>query len=108
MLTESLLLSLAGAAAGVGLAWLIERLIVDLLSSGRRTPIVLDLTPHWHVLTFTTAIAVAIGLAFGLLPALQASTAGPAAALTTGAKVMGGSRSRLSRGLVVGEVAASL
>jgi predicted permease len=109
MLTESLLLSLTGAAAGFGLAWLIERLIVDLLSGGRRTPIVLDLMPHWHVLTFTTAIAVAIGLAFGLLPALQASTASPAAALTTGAKVViGGSRSWLSRGLVVGEVAASL
>jgi len=108
MLTESILLSLAGAAAGLSLAWFIERFLISLLSSARRTPIMLELTPHWHVLAYTTATAVITGVLFGLAPALRASTAGSAAALTTGSKVIGESRGRLAPSLVVAEVALSL
>jgi len=42
MVVESVLLSLAGAIAGAGLARFAERSLLDLLSEGRRTPVILD------------------------------------------------------------------
>jgi predicted permease len=108
MLAESVLLSLAGAIAGVGLAWLMERRLLDLLSDGRRTPVLLDLAPHWHVLAFTVGTALLTGVAFGLAPALRAAASQPSSALTTGTRAVTGVRHRLGSGLVVAEVALSL
>jgi predicted permease len=108
MLVESLLLALAGAAAGAVLASFIERFLVDLISSGRRTPLMIDVTPHWHVLTFTIATAAATGIIFGLAPAWRATRLSPASALTTGTRVVARGRRRLASGLVVAEVALSL
>src|SRR5262245_11075465 len=55
LLVESMLLSLAGAACGVGLAWVSSRYILTLIAFGPM-PIAFDLTPNWHVLAFTTLI----------------------------------------------------
>jgi predicted permease len=107
-IVESVLLSLAGATAGAGLAWFIEHGLVDLLSDGRRTPIVFDLSPNWHVWTFTIGTAVLTGVAFGLAPAVRAAASRPSTALTAGGRVTTGSRRRLASGLVVAEVALSL
>jgi len=107
MLVESLLLSMAGAAAGAGLAWFLERSVLDMLSSGSRTPIVIDLTPHWHVLAFTVATATVTALLFGLAPAWHAVRSTPAPALTT---IVGTGTSKRGPGafLVIAEVALSL
>jgi predicted permease len=107
MLVESVLLSLAGAIAGAGLARIAEQSLLDLLSEGRRTPIILDLSPHWHVLAFTIGGALLTGVVFGLAPALRAATSDPSSALTTGVRAVRG-RHRLASGLVVAEVALSL
>ena len=73
LLTESVLLSLMGAAVGLAGAWW----AVILIRSTRTLPIPrvnaveLDLT----VLAFTILISMAVGILFGLAPALQASSA---------------------------------
>ena len=46
------------------------RVVVSLISVGPGQ-MVFDLTPNWHVLAFTTAVAVATALLFGVAPALR-------------------------------------
>jgi putative ABC transport system permease protein len=106
LLAESTLLSVIGAAVGVGLAWISGRFLVSLISTGPKQ-IAFDLTPNWHVLGFTSAVAIATGLLFGVAPALQSTAAGPSAALNDNAR-MSGSRSRLLPSLVSAQVALSL
>ncbi len=71
LLTENLLLSIAGSAAGLLLAvWL-----VDLLAAWRPPidiPVDFGLALDWRVLTFTAAAGLLTTLLFGLAPALQA------------------------------------
>jgi putative ABC transport system permease protein len=106
LLVESTLLSLIGAAVGLGLAWISSGLLVEMIAGGRG-PIVVNLTPNWHVLAFTSAVAILTGVAFGVAPALQTTAAGPAAALKEDARI-GTSRSRLLSTLVSAQVALSL
>jgi predicted permease len=72
LLTESLLISLAGGAAGIGLAWFINSTVRNL-----RLPtefaVMFDLRMDWRVLTFTLLLSVATGILFSLIPALQSS-----------------------------------
>ncbi len=75
LLTESALLSFAGAGLGIGLAWIASRYMVNLFS----TRLSFDLTPNWHVLAFTSAIAMGPQVFFSAFaPALQTTAAGPA------------------------------
>ncbi len=106
LLIESTLLSLIGAAVGVGLAWVSGRFLVNMISTGP-AEIAFDLTPNWHVLSFTSAVAIATGVLFGVAPALQTTAGGPSAALKETAR-MSGSRSRLLPSLVSAQVALSL
>ncbi len=68
MLTESVLLSLAGGALGTLLGWAGLRLIVASLEAGDLPS---DLGLDYRVLLFTAAVSVVTGLLFGLAPALQ-------------------------------------
>jgi macrolide transport system ATP-binding/permease protein len=72
LLTESVLLSLAGGTLGILVALWGIRSITWLLANGRD-----DFTLHanlnWPVLGFTLALALATGLIFGLAPAVQAT-----------------------------------
>jgi predicted permease len=108
LLTESLLLSAAGAALGLGLAAVAGRLLLTILSTGGFDPIALDLHPDARVLFFATSIALATGILFGLAPAMRATAAGPAAALKGGSGISPRTRSRLLPALVVSQVALSL
>ncbi len=86
VLTESLLLSLAGSLLGVFLAYFGAGALVRIITSGR--PIV-GLPPHleiavypdMQVLLFTAGIALLTGLLFGLSPAWNAFVSAPASAL---------------------------
>jgi putative ABC transport system permease protein len=108
MLTESLLLSIAGGVAGLVLAVAFHRgllaLVADRIPVPRLDQVSLDLP----VLAFTLAVAIATGLVFGIVPALVATgTANDA--LREGGRHGGGPRSRRVLGtLVVAEVALSL
>jgi predicted permease len=106
LLIESTLLSLIGAAVGVGLAWVSGRFLVSMISTGP-AQIAFDLTPNWHLLGFTSAVAIATGVLFGVAPALQTTAAGPSAALRENPR-MSSSRSRLLPSLVSAQVALSL
>ena len=100
------LLSSTGALLGLGFAWLSGRVLVDMISTGP-IPIEFDLTPNWHVIGFTTAVAVATAVPFGVAPALYATADGPAPALRVDTR-MTASRSRLLPSLVSAQVALSL
>ena len=106
LLIESTLLSLIGAAVGIGLAWISALFMVRLISTGPAS-IAFDLTPNGHVLGFTSAVAIATGVLFGVAPALQTTAGAPSAALKENAR-MSGSRSRLLPSLVSAQVALSL
>ena len=108
LLTESVLLSIAGAALGLGFAAAGGRLLLAVFSTGGFDPIALNLRPDTRVLLFTSAVALATGILFGLLPALRATAAGPAAALKGGSGGGPRSRSRLLPALVVSQVGLSL
>jgi predicted permease len=106
LLVESAALSSIGAAGGIALATLGGKVVVKIIATGPG-PIVLDVTPNWHVVAFTTLVAVATTLLFGLAPAIQSTSAGPAPALKEDARA-GSSRSRLLPALVAAQLALSL
>ncbi|MGC1296285.1 MAG: ABC transporter permease [Alloacidobacterium sp.] len=71
LLTESIVLSLAGGALGIAVAWyglraLLAALPYTLPRSG-------NIGLHLPVLLFTTLVSVAAGILFGLAPALQSA-----------------------------------
>ena len=72
LLTESLLLSLSGAALGVLLAYRALALIVELLPK-YSFPHEASIQINLPVLAFSVAVALLTGILFGLWPALQLS-----------------------------------
>jgi putative ABC transport system permease protein len=109
LLAESLLLASIGAALGILLAGNLSRALVSFLTTSQDT-IFLDLHLDWHVLAFTTGLAVLTSILFGLAPALRATQIAPAAAIKTGGR---GTTSNLEgfslqRALVSSQVALSL
>ena len=109
LLSESLLLSFAGAVCGLFLAFAASRLLVAAISTSDNQ-IFLDLTMDWRVLAFTTSLAVLTTVFFGLAPAVRATRAEPAALLQSGSRGMSGGRERFSlrRILVVSQVGLSV
>ncbi len=107
LLTESLLLSLAGAALGLVFAKWGSALLVAQFSS-ERDPLTLDLTLDWRVLAFTAAIAVLTALLFGVAPAMTTRRLTPMDALKEQGRGRAGGRHRLTGPLVVAQVALSL
>lgn len=104
LLTESLILALAGGALGLALAFGGVRAIVSILPAD--FPRVGDIHVSAPVFWFTLAIATGTGILFGLFPALQASRTDPRDGLHEGGRALAGSRhsQRLRSALVVSEV----
>ncbi|MFY9728202.1 MAG: ABC transporter permease, partial [Bryobacteraceae bacterium] len=108
LLLESVLLSLAGGAAGVVLALWIDHALLAFLPSSVAA-LTLSATPDRQVLLFTLAVSVLTGLVFGLAPAVQASRPKLASTLKDQAgAVIGGAAVALRKGLVTAQVALSL
>ena len=108
LLSESLLLAVIGAAAGLVLARWLGGFLVRFLSTDR-VPLFLDLAFDWRVFAFTAAVAGAACLLFGLAPALRATSAArPTAVLGTRGATDGVEPFTLRRALVVAQVALSL
>ncbi len=109
LLTESVLVALAGATLGIAFAFALLQWIKASLLNG--IPFWMRFTIDGQVLVFTVAIAVVTGLLFGIIPALQSSNPNLNETLRdSGARgaSAGRSRQRLRSSLVVGEVALSL
>ena len=109
MLTESVLLALAGATLGVAFAYAFLQWIKANLLAG--IPFWMRFEIDGPVLAFTVGVAVLTAFVFGLVPALQAARPNLTNALRdAGGRGTSASRGhqRLRSGLVVGEVALSV
>jgi putative ABC transport system permease protein len=103
LLTESLLLSIAGGALGLAIGQACWQLFGGLVPAQVGSA---GFQIDWQVFLFTAAISIAAGLLFGCAPALRASDVSLQESLKEGART-GESRSglRLRDGLVVGQFA---
>lgn len=106
LLTESVLLSLVGGAAGMAIAVLGVRALVALTPPG--LPRVAAIQADAAVFAFGLGVTALIGLAVGLVPALQAARGDPHTDLRQGARRATGSHHRTRGVLVVAEVALAL
>ena len=106
LLTESVLLSLAGGALGLLLAHSGVKLIIAISPNSipRSREVGLDL----RVLAFTITVSLLTGLIFGLVPALQASKPDLNETLKEAGRGSTASRHILRGGLVVSEVALTM
>ena len=73
LLTESLLLACMGGAFGMALGVFGARILVSFFSRNWSMPLQLDAHPDARVFVFTLLVSVAVGVAFGLIPAFFSS-----------------------------------
>ena len=107
LLTESILLSFVGGAAGLFLAlWILKLLLA--LKPPIDFPLAIDVDVDWRVLLFSLAVSIAAGVIFGLAPSLQATRPNITTALKDTAAQGGAAKSRLRSVLVVAQIAISL
>ena len=108
LLTESLLLSLLGAAVGLALAQAGLRVLVVSLPPG--IPGVESISVDAGVLAFTVVLCLVTGLAFGIAPALHASRRNLADALKDSTRTATTDRRRLRvrSALVIAQIALAL
>jgi predicted permease len=108
LLTESLLLALAGGALGIGLAAAANRLLLGMISPGADS-VPLDVSLNLRLLAFTFAVTVCTALLFGTLPALRATRLQLADSLKSGRGASSAAgRTPMAKILVVSQVALSL
>jgi hypothetical protein len=103
-------LLLAALVAAVGALFAFWGKSVLLALSDRDTGILpsgVELSLNWRVLAFTTAVALLTGVLFGLAPALRATRVDLATSLKQSRRTTSAT-SRLSKGLIVVQVALSL
>ncbi len=107
LLNYSMMLSLAGAAAGVLLAHWGTSLLVRCIST-RWDHVFFDLTPDWRILGFTAAVALVTGVLFGILPALRSTRVPLADAMRGRTFSQTERRSPLRKWIVASQIALSL
>ncbi|MGA3024017.1 MAG: ABC transporter permease [Bryobacteraceae bacterium] len=108
LLVESVLLALTGGAVGVAIAWAGAKALLGFLPQDS-VPLGLTATPDGRILLFNFAVALATGLLFGLVPALQATKPDVAPTLKDQVgSVAGSGHARLRKSLVVAQVTLSL
>ncbi|MEP6494375.1 MAG: ABC transporter permease [bacterium] len=107
LLTESLVLASIGGTIGIivsaaGIRWLVAFIPADV-------PRTTEITLSGTTVAFTVALTMLTGIAFGLLPALRATSGrGTAESVRSGRSGRGVGHHRLSGMLIVGEVALAV
>ncbi len=99
LLTESVVLALAGGALGVLVAYWGRQLLPTQVATAP-----LD----WRVLLFASAVALATGILFGMAPAMRVTSTSAGEALKDTSRSVTGSRTLLNKALLVVQVAISL
>src|SRR5438034_10876262 len=108
LLTESALLAVLGGAVGVLFAFWGKGVLLALTDKEARfLPSGIDLSLNWRVLAFTLAVSLLTGVLFGLAPAWRATRLDLATSLKQSRRTTS-AVSRLSKGLIVAQVALSL
>jgi len=108
VLTESLLVSLAGGAAALAVLLIAERSLLTLMPAD--VPRLAEVHADWRMVAFALVLSLATGVLIGLMPALHASGIDPNRDLRDGGRTGGGQSVRQHRSraaLVVLEVALS-
>jgi macrolide transport system ATP-binding/permease protein len=113
LLTESILLGILAGALGLPLAgWALHLLVIEIAAAlpSFGGTIALEITPDIRIFAFTLFVSCAAGIAFGLVPAFEASKADVNSALKEEGRAFGHhlSRSRLRGLLISGQIAACL
>ena len=111
VLTESLLLAIAGGLLGLVAAYIGAGVLLRIMTSVRMlgVPPRLEVTIDASVLIFTAGAMALAAMLFGLAPACAAFASAPASALRAGGGAgQPGSRRLFGNGLVVAQVALSL
>ena len=110
MLTESLLLSVAGTLVGLAFAeWgnhALAAFMIEQLGYAARSAV--DLSIDLRTLAFTAFLAIFCGVIFGLAPVWSASREAPRLALQEGSRNLGRGTGHLGRALIVTQVALSV
>jgi putative ABC transport system permease protein len=108
LLTESVLLSLAGGLLGLVLAVWWSDLLVAL--GKENIPRAMQVGLDWRVLGFTLLVSVLTGIIFGLVPAMHSSKTELTESLKEGGRsgAEGARRNRIRGVLVVGELAIAV
>lgn len=108
LLTESVLLAALGGAVGVLFAVWGKNVLAAMASRDTSfLPPGIEPSLNWRVLLFTTGVSLATGILFGLAPAWRATRHDLTLGLKHGRRSTG-AVSRLSKALVVAQVALSL
>jgi predicted permease len=108
LLTESLLLAVAGGGIGVLSTRWLNPLLLRMASGGPEI-IPLNVSPDARVLGFTCLVALLTCVLFGFAPAIRASRITPAEALGGGRSGSAGQRSSvLGKAIIVSQVCLSL
>jgi predicted permease len=107
LLTESVLLALAGGAAGIMLGeWGSAALASMNLQAD--LPLRLDFGFDWRIFAYAFSAALLTGLIVGIVPAIRASRGDLSSVLHSGGRGIVGSKHRLRNALVVAQVGGSL
>jgi len=108
LLTESILISLAGGVVGVLIAWWGINFLIAL--KPENLPRLQEINLDWRVFAFTLGVSVLTGVIFGMLPAWTASRAAVNEGLKEGGRgaTSGRAQQRVRSAFVVAELAVAL
>ena len=108
LLTESMLVGLAGGALGLLLAYAAVHALVAI--GPESLPRLEEIRVDWRALAFTVAVSISTGLASGLIPAWQTRKSAPFDVLKSEGRGAAGSRgrNRAQQWLVIAEIAMSM
>ncbi|HET8546624.1 MAG TPA: FtsX-like permease family protein, partial [Bryobacteraceae bacterium] len=110
LLTESLMLAIAGGAGGVAIAWTAGHALLAAMPASEFAAHQFDLSPDSTILLYTLGISILTGIVFGLLPALSTLRGDFSPALKA-AGLEGAARRRpawLQNTLLAGQAAAGM
>lgn len=110
LMTESVLLAVAGGLGGIALGAWVSHFLSSIRIIALGSPLVFDFSMDWRVFAFGLLIAIVTGVLVGMAPAMRASRTNLNQVLHEGSRgvVAGTARSHMRNTLVVVQVAASL
>ena len=107
LITESVLLSSAGALVGIGLALSLIQLLRGLVPV-LPIPVAIDFRLDWRVVSFSAALSLGAGVVCGLMPSIEIARTDLLTALKAHPLTLGARRLRLRGVFVVAQMALSV
>lgn len=106
LLTENVVLSVAGGVLGIGVAMVGMKYVARSIAPS--VPTWMAFSIDGGALAFTLVISMVVGIVFGMVPALRLSRVDPNSVLRGGSGALGWARGRMQRGFVAAEIALSV